>query len=82
MILESKIQKKVCHRLEKNGWYVVKIIQSTKNGWPDLQALKNGKTIYIEVKSEKGKLSELQKYRHKELRKHGAHVFTIKNLKK
>lgn len=82
MILESKIQNRIIKRLERSGWYVVKIIQTTKNGWPDLQAVKDGRTIYIEVKAANGKLSELQKYRHMELRKAGAKVFTIKNITK
>jgi Holliday junction resolvase len=59
---------------------VVKIIQTNKNGWPDLQAHKNGVTIFIEVKSENGKVSELQKYRHKQLTDAGFKVLLIYSL--
>jgi hypothetical protein len=37
-ILESKVQRQIIRYLEDAGWYVVKILQTTKNGWPDLQA--------------------------------------------
>jgi hypothetical protein len=44
---------------------------------PDLMLLKDGKTFFIECKTEKGRLSELQKYRHEELQEHGFEVRTI-----
>lgn len=77
---ESVIQSKVIKYLESLDWYVVKIIQTNKNGWPDLQAHKNGVTIFIEVKSENGKVSELQKYRHKQLTDAGFKVLLIYSL--
>jgi len=78
---ESQIQSQIIHWLEKEGWLVVKIIQTNKNGWPDLQIHKLGVTIFIEVKSEKGIVSELQKYRHKQLTEAGFFVFITKSLK-
>ena len=44
---------------------------------PDLMLLKVGKTFFIECKTEKGKLSELQKYRHEQLEELGFEVRTI-----
>ena len=41
------------------------------NGIPDLMCLKDGKTMFIEVKQPTGKLSEIQKFRIDELRKQG-----------
>lgn len=78
---ESVIQSQVIKYLEKIGWYVVKIIQTNKNGWPDLQAHKDGITIFVEVKSEKGKVSQLQQYRHKQLTDAGFKVYVIYSLK-
>lgn len=77
---ESDIQRQIIDYLESLGWYVVKIIQTTKNGWPDLQAHKNGHTIFIEVKTAKGKVSELQKYRHEQLTNHGFFVIISTSL--
>jgi hypothetical protein len=44
---------------------------------PDLMLLKDGKTLFIECKAEKGRLSELQKYRHEQLQELGFEVRTI-----
>jgi len=77
---ESQIQHQIIKWLENEGWLVVKIIQTNKNGWPDLQLHAFGVTIFIEVKSENGKLSELQKYRHKQLQDKGFFVITSSSL--
>jgi len=66
-MLEQAIQTKIIKKLEQNGWYVVKLIKTSKNGLMDLMALKNGKTMFIEVKQPNGILSEIQKFRIKEL---------------
>ena len=78
---ESEIQSQIINWLESEEWLVVKIIQTNKNGWPDLQIHKLGETIFIEVKRPGGKLSELQKYRHEQLTKHGFIVITTTSLK-
>jgi Holliday junction resolvase len=44
------------------------LIKTNKNGIPDLMCLKDGVTMFIEVKRPNGKLSELQKIRIKQLR--------------
>jgi hypothetical protein len=65
--------------MKAQGWLVVKIISCSLNGWPDLQCHKSGKTIFIECKSERGRLSPLQQYRHAQLKKEGFEVFIISN---
>ncbi len=57
---------------------VIKLIQTNCNGIPDIMCLKNGKTIFIEVKQPGREPTELQKYRHYELIKQGftVHVLT------
>lgn len=76
--MESKIQSNIKARFERAGWMVVKLIQTNCNGIPDLMCLKNGKTIFIEVKQPGRDATELQKYRHAELIKQGftVHVLT------
>lgn len=73
-MLESIIQKKIIDRLTKEGWYVIKLIKTNKNGIPDLLALKDGVSWFIEVKQPKGVLSEIQKFRIQELREKGFKV--------
>jgi Holliday junction resolvase len=67
-MLESKIQTKIKKKLEEKGFLVIKLIKTSCNGIPDLIALKDGKTIFVEVKQPNGVLSELQKLRIKQLR--------------
>jgi Holliday junction resolvase len=71
-MLESKIQAKIIKRFTDAGYLVIKLIKTSKNGIPDLMALKDGKTIFIEVKRPLlGKLSKVQEYRIKELKEYG-----------
>lgn len=69
---ESQIQKKKIRELESQGYYVIKLSMTNKNGIPDLLALKVGETpLFIEVKTPNGKVRPIQKARMNELRKHG-----------
>jgi len=77
---ESIIQKKVSSYFKQRGWLVVKIIQTTLNGWPDLQLHKDGQTVFIETKAENGIVSPLQFYRHEQLIKQGFEVYVIHSL--
>lgn len=76
--MESKIQSKIIKRYEDDGYLVVKLIKTNKNGIPDLMLLKNGKVFFIEVKSKTGIVAELQKYRHDELIKQGFDVLILR----
>ena len=67
---EAKFQSRLILKYEKKGYYVIKLIQTNKNGIPDLLLLKDKVIpLFIEVKGKKGVVSELQKYRMKELTK-------------
>jgi len=74
---ESIVQDRCITHFEKLGYLVVKILQSTKNGWPDLQCHKDGKTLFIECKATGETADPLQEYRHEELRKKGFEVLVI-----
>ena len=78
---EAKIQAAIIKNLERAGWYVVKILQTTKNGWPDLQAVRNGETVYIEVKDIGEEPDPLQEVRHRDLKRAGARVFITDDKK-
>lgn len=71
---ESQIQSKIISRYEKDGYMVIKLIQTSKNGICDLLLLKDGIASFIEVKTETGRLSELQKFRIKQLTDKGFKV--------
>ena len=68
---EATYQKKLIKELEAEGYYVLKLISTNKAGIPDLVALKPDDVKFLEVKGKLTKVSELQKYRIKELKKLG-----------
>ena len=69
---EQQIQKKRIKELEEQGYYVIKLIKTNKNGIPDLIAIPPGsEVLFSEIKKPDGKASKLQEYRLKELTKYG-----------
>lgn len=77
----SKFQTKVIKEYEKNGYYVINLIKTNKNGIPDLLAIKDGKAIFIECKEKQDTLKELQKFRIDELKEFGCQAFCLKDTK-
>jgi len=78
---EQKIQAKRIKQLEAEGYYVIKLTKTNKNGIPDLIAIPpNSDVLFSEIKTENGKLSPLQKYRIKELNNHGVRTEVYKGV--
>ena len=72
MMTEQQVQKKRIKQLEDQGYYVIKLIKTNKNGIPDLIALPKGsKVLFSEIKTKNGNLSVLQEYRLQELERFG-----------
>jgi Holliday junction resolvase len=78
---ESQIQSKKIKELEAQGYYVLKLTKTNKNGIPDIIAIPpNSDVEFYEVKGPTGKLSKLQEYRIKELTEHGVKVEVFKPI--
>ncbi|MEW6095266.1 MAG: VRR-NUC domain-containing protein [bacterium] len=60
---ETDIKKQVKDYLSLRGWFNFPIIQGlgSYKGLPDIIACKDGKVLFIEVKTEKGKQTSWQK---------------------
>lgn len=72
---EQKIQSRKIKQLEAEGYYVIKLIRTNKNGIPDLIAIKEGgHAFFIEVKRPGKKRTPLQEFRGRELSDHGISV--------
>jgi Holliday junction resolvase len=72
---EQQIQSKRIKQLESEGYYVIKLIKTNKNGIPDLVAIPpNCGVLFSEIKRPNGKLSKLQEYRLQELEAHGVNT--------
>ncbi len=70
---ESDIQAQIRDYLRWKGWFVVKIHQSlgSYKGIADLVAVKDGHTVWIEVKTPKGRLSKHQEQFRDDIWAHG-----------
>ena len=69
---EQKIQTRRIKELEEQGYYVIKLVKTNKNGIPDLIAIPpNSNVLFSEIKRPEGKVSKLQEYRLKELDDYG-----------
>jgi hypothetical protein len=71
-VTEQQIQSKRIKQLESEGYYVIKLVKTNKNGIPDLIAIPpSSGVIFSEVKTPSGRLSKLQEYRLEELKQYG-----------
>lgn len=72
---EQSIQSKKIKQLESQGYYVIKLVRTNKNGIPDLIAIPRGSdAIFVEVKRPGRKRTALQEFRGRELESHGINV--------
>ena len=65
----SNFQTKIIKEYEANGYYVINLIKTNKNGIPDLLAIKDGQIEFIECKEKNDSLKTLQKFRIDQLNK-------------
>ena len=81
-ISEKEIQNNIRDYLQLNGWYVIRHQQSmgSLKGLSDLSAIKDGKTIYIEVKTERGIQSEYQKEFQYNIELHGGTYILARSI--
>lgn len=75
-LLEQKVQSKLIKQLEQEGYYVIKLSVTNKNGIPDIIAIpRNSDVAFYEVKQKGKKPSDIQVFRMKELHNHGIKSF-------
>ncbi|WP_051688322.1 hypothetical protein [Desulfofalx alkaliphila] len=70
---EAHIQRQIRDYLQWHGWFVVKIHQSlgSYKGIADLYAIKNGRSVWIEVKTPRGRQSQHQEKFQRDIEDHG-----------
>lgn len=78
---ESSIESKLVRMVRERGGLCFKFISPGNPGVPDrIVITPAGRTVYVELKTEAGRLAAIQKWQHEELRKRGADVRTLKGL--
>lgn len=78
---ESSIESKLVRMVRERGGLCFKFVSPGNPGVPDrIVITPAGRTVYVELKTEVGRLAAIQRWQHEELRKRGADVRTLKGL--
>lgn len=78
-MLEKQIEARMCRMLEKRGCLCFKLQSPGNTGVPDRLILTpGGRVVFVELKTQAGRLSALQTYQIARMRKSGAEVRTVK----
>lgn len=81
MMKESSIEAKLVRMVRAKGGLCYKFVSPGNPGVPDrIVITPAGRTIYVELKTEVGRLAAVQKWQQEEMRKRGAEVRTLKGL--
>lgn len=73
-MLESRIQRQIINFLEKQGFYVVNVVQAGRPGTPDVVACIHGLFVGIEVKRPGHKPRPLQEHHLKKIEEAQGHT--------
>lgn len=79
---ESDIQRQIKDYLQLKGWFCVKIHQSlgSYKGIADLYAIKDGRHIWVEVKTPMGKVSPYQEQFRRDVEAHGGKYVVARGI--
>lgn len=80
-MLESQIEKRLVEGVKKLGGMCLKFVSPSTAGVPDrIVITADGRVIFVELKTEVGRLTKIQRYVIGEMRKRGADVRVVKGL--
>lgn len=77
---ERDLQTKAINFLTKQGWYCFKVADRFRYGTLDLFACRGGVSMWIELKTQDGRISAIQKRELAALNEHGCHAFIARSL--
>ena len=78
---ESAIEARLVRGVKKRGGLCYKFTSPGNPGVPDrIVILPGGTTVYVELKTEIGRLAKIQKWQIEELRRRGAVVRVLKGM--
>lgn len=80
MQAEKAIEQYLVRCIKTLGGMCVKLQNTGINGIPDRIVLLDGTVVFVELKAPSGRLSEVQKARHKQLEAMGFQVYTLFNF--
>lgn len=78
---ESTIEAGLVRMVRERGGLCYKFVSPGNPGVPDrIVITPDGRSIYIELKTEVGRLANIQKWQQQELRKRGADIRVLKGM--
>ena len=78
---ESTIEARLVREVKKRGGQCYKFTSPGSPGVPDrIVILPGGRIVFVELKTEIGRLAKIQQWQIGELRKHGATVRVLKGM--
>lgn len=79
---EKEIQSDIREYLQWRGWYVIRIQQGmgAHKGLSDLIAVKDGRVVFMEIKTPRGRLSEYQVRFREALKEHGGEYVVLRSV--
>ncbi|MCI7638714.1 MAG: VRR-NUC domain-containing protein [Clostridiales bacterium] len=78
---ESTVEARLVREVKKRGGLCYKFTSPGNPGVPDrIVILPGGITVYVELKTEIGRLAKIQKWQIEELRRRGAAVRVLKGM--
>lgn len=82
-MLEKEIERRLVREVRRRGGLCYKFTSPGNPGVPDrIVILPTGEVIFVELKTEIGRLSNLQKWQREEMIKRGADVRVLKGWEK
>lgn len=81
-LTETEIQNQIREHLRWAGWFVIRHQQGLgcHKGLSDLTAIRDGRTVYIEVKRPNGVLSEYQEEFQRQIEAHGGTYIVARSV--
>ena len=79
MTPEGKIKQAIRRYLESQGALVI-ALQCTHRGLPDLVAIDCGRTLWLEVKTPKGRTSRIQEVLLRRITDQGGEAYVVRSL--
>ena len=78
---ESQIERYMVHKVKEHGGLCFKFVSPGNPGVPDrIVITPDGRSIYVELKTEIGRLANVQKWQRSEMEKRGADVRVLYGL--
>lgn len=77
---EASIQSKIIKYLNGRGIFNFKVIAANISGIPDICCVINGRVVFLEVKTAKGKTSPLQDYQMRRISLSGGLCYVVRSL--